>query len=114
MHELAITEQLIEIAINKAKEKGGKKILSLRMKFGKLTMVDPECFKFYFEELSRGTIAEGATLDFERPDLEIECKSCGKSSKPDGPVVICPLCNSIDTKILSGDEMILENMEVEL
>lgn len=114
MHELSLTQEMLSIALEHAKKYGAKKIISLKLRLGSMSMLDPECFKFYFEEFSNNTIARGALLDFVKSDIEIECTSCNRKSKQSDFIMVCPLCNSIDVTLLSGQDILLEDMEVEL
>jgi hydrogenase nickel incorporation protein HypA/HybF len=114
MHELSLTQEMLHIALEHAEKYGAKKILSLKLKIGAMSMLDPECFRFYFDEFSKNTIASGALLDFIKSVPEIECSSCNRKSKLDDFIMTCPLCNSIDVTLLSGQEILLEDMEVEL
>ena len=79
MHELAITEGIIEAAVPEAQRHGARKILEIRLKIGELSGVLPECIQEYFNIASRGTIAEGARLAVERIPITIHCESCGDS-----------------------------------
>ncbi len=114
MHELSLAQDMISIALEQAEKYGAKKITSLKLKIGSMSMVDSECFTFYFDEISKNTIAAGALLDFVKCDPEIECISCNGKSKLKDLVMVCPLCNSIDVILLSGQEILLEDMEIEL
>ncbi|HPZ08081.1 MAG TPA: hydrogenase maturation nickel metallochaperone HypA [Candidatus Eremiobacteraeota bacterium] len=114
MHELSLTHDMLAIAIKQGERYKAKKILSLKLKIGALTMLDPECFKFYFEQFSKDTIAEGALLVFEKVDIQIECKSCGITSNVKDFMMLCPLCYSPNVKLLSGQEILLEDIEVDL
>ena len=114
MHELALTQEMLDIAINHAKAHGAGKILSIKVKYGTMTMMEPECFKFYFIEFSKGTIAEGALLEFEKVVTKIECESCHKISELQDFILICPECAGVDVRIISGEDIFLEDIEVDL
>ncbi len=114
MHELSLTQDMLSIALKEAEKYGSKKIISLKLKLGSMSMVDSECFKFYFDEFSKNTIASEASLDFVKSDPEIECTSCNSKSTLKDLVMVCPVCNSIDVTLLSGQEILLEDMEIEL
>ena len=43
MHEMAITEGIMEAAVPAAQAQGAKKILEIRLKIGELSGVIPEC-----------------------------------------------------------------------
>lgn len=114
MHELSLAKELIDIAITYGKKNNGRKIISLKFKYGKISMIEPECFSFYFDELSKGTMAEGAVIEFEEVPLRIECNCCFKISEPEELIMICPFCGQSNVKLINGNEMFLESIEVDL
>lgn len=113
MHELAITEGIIEAAIPAAKEAGAKRILEIRLKVGELSGVIPECVYEYFKMLSEGTIAEGARIITEKIPAGIKCDACGYEGGIDRKRRKCPECGSLDFKITSGMEYYVDSLEAE-
>lgn len=113
MHELSITQNILDIALKQAPN-GDTKIKKISLKIGEFTFVDPECVRFYFEQISKDTIAESASLDIERLPLKVKCAGCGKENpllKADE--FICPDCGSNNVEITSGRELFVESIEVE-
>lgn len=113
MHELAITEGIMEAAIPTAKEAGAKKILEIRLKIGELSGVLPECIEYYFNLVSKDTIAEGAKLSVSKIPVGIFCNKCGFSGDIDRKKIICPKCGGIDFQITKGREYFVDSLEVE-
>jgi len=113
MHELAITEGIIEAAVPEAQRHGAKKILEIRLKIGELSGVLPECIQEYFNIASRGTIAEGARLAVERIPITIHCESCGYDGEIPKRKIHCPKCGSADIKLKTGREYYVDSLEVE-
>ncbi len=113
MHELAITEGIIEAAIPEAERHGAKKILEIRLKIGELSGVLPECIQEYFNIASRGTIAEGALLKVEKIPITIKCNACGYNGEIPKRKIHCPECGSAEIKLLSGREYFVDSLEVE-
>jgi len=113
MHELAITEGIIEAAVPEAERAGAKKILEIRLKIGELSGVLPECIQEYFDIASRGTIAEGARLKAERIPITIKCNACGYDGEIPKRRNHCPVCDSSDFSLKSGREYYVDSLEVE-
>jgi len=113
MHELAITEGIMEAAVPEAEKQGAKKILEIRLKIGELSGVLPECIQEYFSIVSEGTIAEGAVLKVEKIPITIRCRSCGKESVLDRRKIRCPHCEASDIEIIGGREYYVDSLEVE-
>jgi len=113
MHELAITEGIIEAAVPAAEKAGAKKILEVRLKIGDLSGVFPECIQECFDALCVGTIAEGAKLVVERIPASIACPGCGFSGAVERKTIACPVCGSTDFKLTGGREYYVDNLKVE-
>lgn len=114
MHELSIVASLFEIMEEKAQEKGSKKILFVKLQVGKLSGVVPEFLITAFDMYKKDTIAHDAELEIADIPLTIQCKTCGETMTKDDFVFICVQCGSRDLKTLTGTELFLEKMELEL
>lgn len=113
MHELAITEGIIEAAVPAAKEAGARRILEIRLKIGELSGVFPEYIQEYFDIASKGTIAEGARLCVENIPPQIACPDCGFTGVIDRHKIKCPQCGSIGFRLTGGREYYVDSLEVE-
>lgn len=113
MHELSITESLLEIALRHADSAGARRISDLYLVIGQLSSVVDESVQFYWDIIADGTIAEGANLHFERIPTKIKCLNCEHTFKPLDNKMSCPNCDSINIQILTGEEFFLEAINVE-
>ena len=113
MHELAITEGIIETAVPAAQKNGAEKILEIRLRIGELSGVVPECIREYFEAASRGTIAEGAKILFEMSPALIHCRECAYDGTISRGTYTCPRCGSAAFSITGGREFYVESLKVE-
>jgi hydrogenase nickel incorporation protein HypA/HybF len=113
MHELTITESLLEIALRHAKKAKATRITDLYLVIGDLSSVVDDSVQFYWDIIAKDTPAEGANLHFERKATEIQCLECGEIYQPESNVMACPKCESIQVKILSGEEFFLEAINIE-
>jgi hydrogenase nickel incorporation protein HypA/HybF len=113
MHELAITQSLLQIALDKARESGAKNIRCINLRIGRLTGYVPEAVEMNFGMLSPGTLAEGAKLLIQWVPVRISCKDCGKGSELGEFEMCCPNCGSTNVSITGGREMFIESMEIE-
>jgi hydrogenase nickel incorporation protein HypA/HybF len=113
MHELSITESLLEIALRHADSAGANRISDLYLVIGQLSSIIDESVQFYWDIVADGTIAEGATLHFQRIPTEIQCLDCDRKYNPTDNQMACPNCDSINIQILTGEEFFLEAINVE-
>lgn len=114
MHELSIVANLFEILEEKAKEKKAKKILSVTLKVGALSGAVPEFLKTAFDVYKKETFADKAILKIEKVPLKIQCLKCNAKIQKDDFIFICDKCGSQELKTLSGTELLLEKIEMEV
>lgn len=122
MHEMSITQAMLDMALEYAQ---GQRITDIYLQVGKLSLVVPECVEFYFEFLSKGTLAEGAKLHFAIAPLEITCLDCGQQAdlsdladEPPRAIVVQALargcqCGSNNLRITGGTEFNMISLEVQ-
>ena len=113
MHELSVTESILKIAIRHAQERGAKRITALHLVIGQWSSIVDDSVKFYWDIISEGTIAKGATLHFQRIAAELACRDCGAMYRPSGEEFICPECSSSHVELKKGNEFRLESIEIE-
>jgi hydrogenase nickel incorporation protein HypA/HybF len=108
MHELGITQEIVEIACSHA---AGGRIKRIVLEIGKLSAVLPDAVRFCFDLCAEGTAAAGAVLEIEEPPGKARCRLCGGLVNLARPYGLCS-CGSSDLEWLSGDELKIKEMEV--
>lgn len=114
MHELPITQNILQIALRYGNKSNAKRITDLYLVIGQLSSIIDESIQFYWPIISEGTIAEDAKLHFKRIPARLKCSVCGTDFHlKDGNLTTCPSCDSSQIKILTGNEFQLESIGVE-
>lgn len=113
MHELAIAQGILELALNTAASHGAGKVTGIRVLTGELTGIVPEALEFGFAALAEGTIAAGACLSISIVPLTGRCQDCGDERGIDKYRFVCAACGSYAIEIVSGRELKVESVEVE-
>ncbi|WP_312521356.1 hydrogenase maturation nickel metallochaperone HypA [Anaerospora sp.] len=113
MHEMAIAQGILDIAVQEATLNGAETITRIKLRIGEMTGVQPEALTFCFEALAAETPAEAAILEIELVPLTAECQSCGQQFGVERYRFCCPSCSSGSVKTLSGRELQVEHLEVE-
>ena len=113
MHELPVTENILEIALRHAEQADAARINDIYIVIGRLSSIIDDSIQFYWDILSKDTIAAGSTLHFKRVEAELECRECGQKYTPEGMMTPCPSCGSARIKVLTGNEFYLESIQVE-
>ena len=113
MHEFGITENIITIALDKASEAQASKITQINLVMGELSGFVQDCIQFYFDSLSKDTIAQEAVVHFESVPAQLRCQNCSTIFHPQDALWSCPGCQGQSVEILKGRELYIESMEVE-
>jgi hydrogenase nickel incorporation protein HypA/HybF len=110
VHELSVATAVVDTAVKHA---DGRQVAAVHVQAGRLRQVVPASLCFYFEIVARDTVCEGARLDLIESDPRLRCEDCGDEWSPDWAMFRCPRCASPNTTVLSGDELLVEYIEVE-
>lgn len=111
MHELSVTESVLEIALRHGREAGASAVTDLYLVIGDLSTIVDESVQFYWDIITEGTPAAGSTLHFRRISGLLACRACGHTYSPRDDLP-CPACGGIDIEVLAGEEFYLESIEV--
>jgi len=114
MHELSIVANLFEILEEKAEETKAKKIVMVKLQVGTFSGVVPEFLKTAFDIYKKETIASEAKLEINKVPLKVQCQKCHAEMIKDDYVFICSKCGSKELKTVSGTELLLEKLEMEV
>ncbi|NQU30305.1 MAG: hydrogenase maturation nickel metallochaperone HypA [Anaerolineae bacterium] len=112
MHELPVAESILSIVLKHAEEAQATQITDLNIVIGQLASVIDDSVQFYWDILSKDTIAEGAQLHFQRVPTQMLCLDCNHEYKPADGEMACPLCDGVLIKILKGEEFYLDSIEI--
>jgi len=113
MRELDATKAILNKAILKARDDDAAHITKLHLAIGEIAEFDQNAIERHWNNLSKGTPAEGAQLHFHIIAAEVQCMSCFRKYHPENGKILCSNCGSMGAKILSGEEFYLESIELE-
>lgn len=113
MHELPVTESILDIALRHAGEAGATRITDIHLVIGDLSSIVDDSVQFYWDIISEDTMAAGARLHFQRLPILLRCLQCDHHYKPAQEDFACPQCGSERVKIEQGEEFYLESVEIE-
>ncbi|HEX9117855.1 MAG TPA: hydrogenase maturation nickel metallochaperone HypA [Anaerolineae bacterium] len=115
MHELPVTQGILDVALEAAGKAGAPRITAINLVVGTLSSIVDDSVQFYFEILSKGTAAEGATLHFERESATATCLDCGRTFAVDALPLLtaCRDCGSQRLSLTGGKSFFVESIEVD-
>ena len=113
MHEMAIAEGILKIALDYGEKNDAEKIREIGLRIGEMSGVETEALDLSFRMLAEGTMAAGARLVIRRIPLVGRCGKCGKTFHIEHYDFWCPECRDGVLTLLSGREMQVEYLEVD-
>lgn len=113
MHELSLATALVEQVETILVREGASRVVSIILEMGSLSGVERHSFEFCFPLAAQGTKVEGAELHIEEVRAEVSCRSCGRTSQPEFPAMVCTACGAVDVSVVKGRDFILKSLEVQ-
>lgn len=114
MHELSICYSLLDQLVSLAREHGAKRIERIELRIGPLSGVEAPLLQSAWPLAAAGSVADGAVLDIEASPIVVRCRDCGSETETAPNRLVCGSCGGIRTKLVSGDEMLLARVELEV
>ena len=121
MHEGSITTQIVGSVLQEAKKRNAKKVVEVHLVIGKLTFLNPEQVRFWYEMLTKDTIMEKSKLVIDESEGIVKCPNCdyeGDFKYVDDPALHiatptlnCPKCNAT-VKIVGGKDCLIKNVKM--
>ena len=113
MHEYSIVQALLEQCESHAKANDATKVVKVVTKIGKLSGVEPHLLETAFETFKEKTVCDGAEFVMKLQDLKLYCNDCHQESEQSEVRYQCAHCESIDVKVIDGEDMFLMSLEME-
>lgn len=113
MHELSVTESILEIVLRHANENNAKIITDIYLVIGDFSSIIDESIEFYWNIISNETIAKDARLHFKRIPAKFKCLDCDTEYQYMDEEMACPNCHSNHVQLIAGDEFYLEAIEID-
>ncbi|RLA35069.1 MAG: hydrogenase nickel incorporation protein HypA [Gammaproteobacteria bacterium] len=114
MHELAICQALITQVTDLADERSATSVSDIFVSVGPLSGVESALLENAFPIAAAGTVAAGAELHIDSLPVIVHCKDCDAESKVSANRLLCAQCGTWKTRLVSGDELLLTRVELEI
>ena len=113
MHELSVTESILEIASRHASQANATRVTDIHLVIGDLSSIIDDSVQFYWDLISQGTLCQGATLHFRRVPARVQCQNCKNEFSLDRQLAPCPNCGSLALRVIAGEELFVDSIEIE-
>jgi len=113
MHELSITQNILEITLEHAAKHQAQRITSIRLVIGQLSSLVDDAIQFYWDIISDGTAAKGAQLVFKRLPARLHCQACGHDYPLNAEGYTCPNCGQDAAQVVGGQEFYIDSIDIQ-
>lgn len=113
MHELSICQSLLKQVSSIAAEHNASAVENIYLQIGPLSGVEADLLQSVFPIASADTVARQAKLIISSMPIRVRCRSCFGESEARMNRLVCGLCGDWHTELLSGDELLLERVEMQ-
>jgi hydrogenase nickel incorporation protein HypA/HybF len=114
MHELSVCIAMMEQVRRIAREHNAERVEQIVLRIGPLAGVEAALLESAFPLAAAGTVAEGAELVIKASPVVVKCITCGAESTATPNRLLCGRCSDFRTRVVSGEEMLLEKLELRL
>jgi len=111
MHELSLARDLLA-AIERNLDRPGLRVVRVNLSVGSASGVASDSLRFAFRALAEGTCANGAELAIATVPARCRCGNCGTVFDFGAMIGHCPACARLGGELVSGNEMLLQAIEV--
>lgn len=113
MHEATLAGNLLRIARNALSGQGAAKVRRVNVLAGAMAGVMPDALAFAFDALKPGTPFESAEMAIHIQPIRVACGGCGETYAPTAFPCACPSCGGQQFRIVEGEDVILQSLELE-
>jgi hydrogenase nickel incorporation protein HypA/HybF len=114
MHELSVAQALVEQIDAIVHEQHAGRATSFRLRIGPLSGVVPELLASAFSLAAAGSRADQAAMELVEAPVRVRCQTCGAETEAAMNRLLCGACGDWHTQLISGDELILESVELQM
>ena len=110
MHELSLCSAIADTV---REHTAGRRVERVTLQIGYLRQVVPDTLLFCWGFITDGTDLAGSELVVDHIPARISCRACGATTEIDRPILVCGSCDGTDVELISGDEFLVESIDVE-
>jgi hydrogenase nickel incorporation protein HypA/HybF len=114
MHEGNFTRRIVDAVFSALAGHPEGRPTRIKVRVGETYHLEPDSVRVHYASLSRGTRLEGAVLELKETPMLLRCRRCrGAARAEDHHILVCFFCGSSEVDVLSGNEIVVEEIEME-
>lgn len=102
-----------EIVEDAARQNGSEKVNEVNIVVGEFSSVSTDALEFAMEVAKKGTVFENAKINIKSTKTILTCSQCNSETAMEDYIFKCGACGSGAVKIVSGDRMYVESIDIE-
>jgi hydrogenase nickel incorporation protein HypA/HybF len=110
---MSLAQGLLDIVAETARREGATRVKTVWLELGRLSAVEPDAMTFCFGAITRGTVADGASLVIVPVEGRAWCMQCCVSVPLDARTEPCPTCGSYQLQVTDGAQMRVSELQIE-
>jgi hydrogenase nickel incorporation protein HypA/HybF len=114
VHELAVAQALVDQVDAVIDQHHAAQASMIRVRIGPLAGVVPDLLATAFPLAAAGSRMEHAALEFIHSPIQVHCQTCGAETEAAMNRLVCGACGDWHSQVISGDELLLESVELEM
>ena len=113
MHEYSIVQALLNQCEDISKQNDSKKVMKVAIKIGVMSGVEVHLLETAFDTFKEGTCCDNAELNINNQKIKLHCNVCDHEYEIEDTEYKCLKCESLDVRIIDGEDMYLMSLEME-
>jgi hydrogenase nickel incorporation protein HypA/HybF len=113
MNERELANHVLEVADITAYQNAAQRVISIHLSIGGRRLIDLGRLTSAFDDVTRGTVAEGALLQVNILPVRHHCQNCGTDFDGSTSNVPCPNGAHPHTEFIGGDEIRVLEIQVD-
>jgi len=110
VHEFDLSSAVVATV---RKHAGGRRVTHITLRIGRLRQVVKDTLEFYLGIVGKDTECEGARLEIVDVPAVLRCNNCKNEWEIEIPAFICGTCGPGAVEVATGEEFMVESIEVE-
>ncbi len=102
-----------EIVEDAAKSNGSSRVNEVNIVVGSFSSVVADALEFAMEVAKKGSMFENAKINIRTEKAIVKCSECGRDSEMEDYIFKCGSCGSGAVRIITGDRMYVESIDIE-
>ena len=113
MHELSVCMSLLDQVQAIAAERNASRVTRIELTVGPLSGIEIDLLENAWPMAAADSIADDCEFVVTPTAIVVRCSQCETESEAAANNLVCPACGHHGTSVVSGEEMILQRLELE-